>query len=166
MTSGNYTDLLLGLAIVVCLCSRQLTWRPVVTAKMWRLPLILGVVGLIQLSQLSDRPPVKAADVAILVLSGLLAIVSGVLMGWIARFRPITAAGPGAATVESRTGWLGVGIWIALIGGRILLEVLGHQLNAELATSSGVIFLVIALNRAARTLVFSARLDRHRALVA
>jgi hypothetical protein len=178
MNSANLIDPLLALAVVVYFSSRQLTWRPVVTAKMWRLPLALGVIGLLSVTSGSDRHVVNAADVAILVLSGLLAIVSGLLMGRIARFRPIGPAGAAVAgldrhgrpvpapTVESRTGWLGVGIWVALIVARILLELLGHRLGADLATSSGVILLALALNRAARTLVISARLEHRSPLSA
>jgi hypothetical protein len=162
MTASSLADVLIGLAIVVYLCSRQLTWRPVDTSRMWRTPLILGVIGVVSISQGGDAK-FAAIDVVILAVSAVLSIASGLAMGRIAQFRP--GVGGNHAT-ESRTGWVGVALWIGLIAIRVLLDVGGHSLGAQVATSSGMIFLMIALNRAARTLVFAARLDRHHALAA
>jgi hypothetical protein len=165
MTASSFADVLIGLAVVVYLCSRQLTWRPVDLSRMWRMPLILGAIGLVSIFQGSTghagSVKLNAADVVILAISAVLALASGVAMGRIAQFRRAVNS-----ATESRTGWLGAALWIGLIALRVLLDVAGRHLGAEFATSSGMIFLVIALNRAARTLVFAARLDRHHALAA
>ncbi|MFI5893920.1 hypothetical protein ACIA5D_27855 [Actinoplanes sp. NPDC051513] len=100
---------------------------------------------------------IHPVDVVILGLSAVFALASGALMGWIARFRP-SPTNPGM--VESRTGRLGVGIWIGLIAVRVALDVAGHRMGSDLAVSTGTILLVLALNRAASALVVSARQPR------
>ncbi|TQS42642.1 hypothetical protein [Cryptosporangium phraense] len=165
MTPTTALDIALGLALLAYIVSRQLRWIPVDTSKMWRMPLILGIAGLFQLA--GHRTAVTTADVTILVLSAILAVASGVAMGTTARFRPITTipARPSRdgtmPTVESRVGWVGVGLWFGLIGSRIALDLVGTHFGATFATSVGVILLIVAVNRAVRTLVFSARLDHH-----
>ncbi|GIM90996.1 hypothetical protein [Paractinoplanes toevensis] len=152
MTSIN---LLLGLALIVYICSKQLTWRPVDPARMFKLPLILGVVGVVSLSK--EAATIHPVDVVILGLSAVLAVISGALMGRIARFRR-SPADP--RVVETRTGALGIAIWIGLIAVRVVLDVAGHRMGSDLAVSTGSILLVLALNRATSALVVSARQPR------
>jgi hypothetical protein len=78
-------------------------------------------------------------------------------MGRIARFRT-SPADP--RLTESRTGWIGVAIWLGLIVIRVGLDVAGHRLGSDIAVSTGSILLVLALNRVASALVVSARLPR------
>ncbi|WP_433378887.1 hypothetical protein ACQPZX_12490 [Actinoplanes sp. CA-142083] len=155
MTTSALINLGIGLVIIAYICSKQLSWRPVDPARMWKLPLILGVAGVLSMAQ--QNTTVHPVDVVILGLSGLLAVASGTLMGRIARFRP-SPTNPGM--MESRTGWLGVGIWIGLIAVRVVLDVAGHRMGSVLAVSTGTILLVLALNRAASALVVSARQPR------
>jgi hypothetical protein len=159
-------NLALGLALLAYLVTRQIRWVPVDTTRIWRLPIVLGVVGLLTVG--SGHARLSTADVAVLVLSAILALGSGTAMGRLAQFRPIPpTATPkrmrnGALpTLETRTGWAGAALWVGLIAARIGLDVAGSRSGAALATSGGVVLLVLALNRAARAVVFSARLDRH-----
>jgi hypothetical protein len=152
MTSIN---LLLGLALIGYICSKQLTWRPVDPARMFKLPLILGIAGVVSLAQ--QATTIHPIDVVILGLSAVLAVVSGALMGRIARFRP-SPSDP--HVVESRTGALGIAIWIGLIAVRVVLDVAGHRMGSDLAVSTGSILLVLAVNRATSALVVSARQPR------
>jgi hypothetical protein len=155
MTSSTTFDLVLGLAVIVWICSRQLTWRPVDPARMWKLPLILGAAGVLTMAR--QNTTVHAVDVVILGLSAVVALASGAMMGRIARFRP-SPADP--RLIESRTGWLGVAIWFGLIAIRVALDVAGHRMGSDLAVSTGSILLVLALNRAASAMVVSARRPR------
>jgi len=157
MTSSTLLDLLLGLAVVAYLAARQLSWRPVDPSRTWRLPLVLGAVGVVSLAR--QQTPPHAIDVVILGLSAVAALVSGALMGRIARFRP-SPTDPGM--VESRTGWLGVGIWAAFVVVRVGLDGAGHRMGSDLALSTGTILLVVGLNRAASALVVTARQPRRR----
>lgn len=155
MTSSTLTDLILGIALIVYICSRQLTWRPVDQSRMLKLPLVLGVVGIVSMARQTTE--VHPVDVVILGLSALVAVGSGAMMGGIARFRP-SPADP--RVTESRTGWLGVAIWSGLIVIRVGLDLIGHHLGSDLAVSTGTILVVVAVNRVTAALVVSARRQR------
>jgi hypothetical protein len=155
MTSSTLTDLVLGLALIAYFCSRQLTWRPADPARMLKLPLVLGVVGIV--SMVHQTTTVHPVDVVILGISALLAVVSGAMMGGIARFRQ-SPADP--RVTESRTGWLGVAIWSGLVVIRVGLDVAGRRMGSDLAVSTGSILVVLAVNRITAALVVSARQHR------
>jgi hypothetical protein len=155
MTSSTLTDLVLGLGLIVYFCSRQLRWRPIDPGKMLKLPLILGAVGIVSMAR--QTTTVHPVDVVILAISGLLAVISGAMMGRIARFRT-SPADPRVA--ESRTGWLGVAIWFGLVVIRVGLDVAGHRMGSDLAVSTGTILVVLAVNRLTAALVVSARQQR------
>ncbi|MBU2667150.1 hypothetical protein KOI35_26945 [Actinoplanes bogorensis] len=153
MTSTTLINALIGLALVAWICSRQLRWRAADPTRMFKLPIVLGIAGLVSMSQ--QFTTIKPIDVAVLGVSAVLALASGTVMGRIARFRP-SPVDPRA--VETRTGWAGVGIWAGLIAVRVLIDVIGHQMGSEMAVATGSILLVLALNRIASALVISARL--------
>jgi hypothetical protein len=155
MTSSTLTDLVLGLVLIVYFSSRQLRWRPVDPGRMLKLPLVLGVVGIISMAR--QTTTVHPVDVAILGISALLAVASGAMMGRIARFRP-SPTDP--RMVESRTGRLGVAIWFGLIVIRVGLDVAGHRMGSDLAVSTGTILVILAVNRLTAALVVSARQHR------
>ena len=155
MNSSYLADLAIGLAVIAYLCTRQLSWRLVDPARMWKMPLVLGVVGVVMLAR--EHVTLRPIDLVILILSGTAAVASGTVMGRIARFRP-SAADP--RLIESRTGWLGIAIWFALVAVRVVLDVIGHRLGSDLAISTGSILLVLAINRAANALVLTARQPR------
>ncbi len=70
--------------------------------------------------------------------------------------------GPDAATpeFESRTGWVGMVLWVLMIGVRVGIDIWAAHAGAVIVTSTGVILLVLAANRVARTAVFSARVAK------
>lgn len=178
MTITNLLEALLGVVGIVLICARQLTWTAVSVQRMWRMPIILGAVGVFTLMTTGSKVALTAADLGLLAIELVAAVITGAAMGWIAVFRPISPKAlaawrarrrrddSGEPTVESRTGWIGIVLWVVLIAVRIGLAILGHSMGSALAESSGVILLVIAANRAVRTLIFTARHDRHVALPA
>jgi hypothetical protein len=121
MTSSTLIELLLGLALIAYIGSKQLTWRPVDPARVWKLPLILGAIGVVSMAR--QGGPVRSVDVVILGLSFAFALASGVVMGRITLFRQ-SPADP--RLVESRTGLLGIGIWLCLVAVRVVLDVEGR----------------------------------------
>ena len=169
---------ILIVALVGWMGFRQLSWRPVSIAAMWRMPLILGVVGLFTLSRGSDLTRVSTLDFAVLLVEIVISLGIGALMGAIAQFRPLTSEAAQVAvrgsrrdrgqlpTIESRTGWVGFGLWIAFIVVRIGVDVVAGMMGSHLAASMGVIFIMFAANRAARTMVFAYRLDRNAVVAA
>ena len=68
--------------------------------------------------------------------------------------------------MESRTGWWGLALWVLVIVIRVGIDVLAAQAGSHLAASTGIIVLLVAANRAARTAVFAYRLDRMPAVAA
>ncbi|MFP3466318.1 hypothetical protein [Leifsonia sp. SIMBA_070] len=148
---------------------RQLTWRPVVVSRMWRFPAILAVVGVVLIGQQTKPAQVTPLDLAVIAGELLLSLAIGAWMGAIAHFRrlpePIAAGRrPGEVAVyESQTGVLGLVLWVVVVAVRIGVDVLATQAGAHLVAATGVILLVFAANRIARTAVFAARLDRHAA---
>jgi hypothetical protein len=155
MTSSTLINLAIGLGLIAYVGYRQFTWRLVDPARLWKLPLILGAAGILTIAR--QHLTVHPIDVVILGLSAVFALVSGALMGRIARFRP-AAADPRFS--ESRTGWLGVAIWAGLIAVRVGLDILGHRMGSDLAVSTGSILLVVALNRTTNAVVLSTRQPR------
>src|ERR1700712_1425815 len=135
---------------------RQLNWRPVELARMWRAPLIMGVIGVVSLANSTSITNLSTFDVAVLAFEIIVSLGVGSAMGVMARFRPITAAGlamaheNGGATLESRTGWWGFALWMAFIALRIGIDVGAGAMGSQIASSTGVILLLLAANRAAR----------------
>lgn len=172
MTVQTLTNALLILLLICWVGFRQLTWRPVSIAKMWRFPAIFAVVGVVLLAQQVTPSVLTPLDLAVVAGELVLSLGVGAWMGAIAHFRPLGAPvqlgrdSRYVATYESRTGVLGIVLWVVVLGIRVGVDVLAAQAGAHLATATGIIFLVFAANRAARTAVFAARLDRHAAVAA
>jgi hypothetical protein len=172
MSIVNIAEAVLGVALLVWILYRQMTWTAVDVGRMWRMPAILGLVGVITLVTTGSKAALTGVDLGLLAIELAVAVVTGALMGLVATFRPITEQGLARwrdrrrsdgpePTTESRTGWIGLALWIVMIAVRVALGFWGHSLGSALAESSGVILLVVAVNRAIRTLVFSMRHDRH-----
>ena len=178
MTITNLLEALLGVAGIIWICAKQLRWTAVSVQRMWRMPILLGAIGVFTLLTSGSKAVLTGADLGLLAIELVAAVATGAAMGWIAVFRPISPKALAAwrgrrrsddgsePTVESRTGWIGIALWVVLIAVRIGLAFWGHSMGSALAESSGVILLVIAVNRAVRTLIFTVRHDRHVALPA
>lgn len=172
MTVQTIVNGLLILLLIGWVGYRQMVWRPVSIAKMWRFPAIFAVVGLVLLAQQVNPAALTPLDLTVVAGELVLSLAVGAWMGAIAHVRPL--AEPvrmggdqrSVASHESRTGALGLVLWIVVIAVRVGVDVLAAQAGSHLAAATGVIFLVFAANRAARTAVFAARLDRHAAVAA
>ncbi|KHK99541.1 hypothetical protein LK09_02645 [Microbacterium mangrovi] len=156
-------DVLLGILLLGWIGYRQTTWRPVSIAQMWRMPLVLGVVGAAMIVQTSAI--LTGVDLAFLILELVVSLGVGAWMGAIAHFRRLPEPRPvgskgAVALYESRTGWLGLVLWLLVIAVRVGLDVVAVRLGAHAATTTGVILLMLAANRAARVAVFGTRLGR------
>ncbi len=151
---------------------RQMAWRPVSIARMWRGPGIFAVVGLILLVQQVKPSSLTPLDLAVVAGELVFSLAVGAWMGAIAHFRPLAEPvrlGKDqryVASYESRTGVFGLVLWVLVIGVRVGVDVVAAQAGSHLVAATGIILLVFAANRAARTAVFAARLDRHAAVAA
>jgi hypothetical protein len=171
MTLQTVGNALLILVLIGWIGFRQTTWRPVAIGRMWRTPAIFGLVGVVLLVQTVEPAALTPLDLAVLVGELVISLGIGAWMGAIAHFRrlpePIVLdRDRGVATYESRTGAWGLVLWIAVIAVRVGIDVLAGMAGSHLAASTGVIVLMLAANRAARTVVFAGRLDRHAAVTA
>lgn len=153
----------LGLLILVWVGYRQTTWRPVDAGRMWRMPLILGLVGVAAL--IGTTTGFSAIDLAALAIELVISAATGAWMGALAHFRPLAVrpdAGSDLARArwESRTGWWGLALWVVVVATRVGIDVLAVRLGAQLVTSTGVILLVLAANRLVRVAVILSRAGR------
>ncbi len=171
MSVQNLANVILILLIVGWMGLRQLKWQPVVLARMVRMPVVLFAVGLLAVSQTSGVKHVTATDVGVLVVEAVISLGIGALMGVLGRFRPLSreaaeahAAGrhgqESAPEYESRTGWLGFALWVVFIGVRVGIDVWATHAGSTLAASTGIILVMVAVNRFARLAVFASRVGR------
>ncbi|WP_402839556.1 hypothetical protein [Microbacterium sp. GXS0129] len=140
---------------------RQTQWRAFEPSRIWRGPIVLAVVGLGSL--VSTTTAVGTLDVAVLALELAISGGIGALMGAIARFRPLEAEDrvrDPRAQWASRTGAVGIVLWVAMIAVRIGIDVLAGMAGSHLASSTGVILLAFAANRAGRAITMGARLQK------
>lgn len=172
MTLQTLGNALLIIIAIGWIGVRQMAWRPVSIGRMWRMPAILGIVGLVLIVQTTKPAALTALDIGVLVVELVISLGIGAWMGGIAHFRPLPEpieVGRGRdrselATYESRTGAWGLALWVLVIVVRVGIDVLAGMAGSHLAASTGVILLMLAANRAARTAVFASRLGRHAAV--
>lgn len=151
---------LLLLALVVWLGYRQSTWQPIRSGRMWRMPILLGIAGVAVLAQTVDG--ITALDVIALTVEAAISLGVGAAMGRIARIRPVAQPSPRTqgASLESRTGWWGMALWLIVIATRIGIDVAAAANGAFVASSAGAILLLLAANRAMRVVVLESRCRR------
>ncbi|MTE15088.1 hypothetical protein [Nocardia aurantiaca] len=139
---------------------RQTRWQELDANRLWRGPIILGLIGFVQMKSVVAGSGIGVMAVALLALSALLGIGIGVVMGLLSQVRA------GASGLEARTGWAGTLLWVALLAVRIGVDVVAHLSGAVAVTSVGAILLVVALNRAGRALVLARRAEQLRIVAA
>jgi hypothetical protein len=175
MTISTLTDIIIALAVLCWIIYRQFTWQLVSPSRLWRMPVVIAIIGVIMLAQTKSLTSVKPIDLLILVGELVLALGLGAIMGTLAKFRtrgqrasdvrqrsgvPVDFD-PSVTVTESRTGGLGAALWLVLIVVRVGIELLtAHYFPSALLASTGTILLVIAANRAARALVVTLRMER------
>jgi hypothetical protein len=161
MTLQTVANALLILLLVGWIGFRQLRWRPVAVARMWRMPIILGVVGIFLVAGQSKGTVLTTFDIAVLLIELVIALGLGAIMGRIAQFRPLPrSVDRDAPEFESRTSWVGMVLWVLMIAIRVGIDIWATQAGSTIAASTGIILIVLAANRIARTAVFAARVAK------
>jgi len=194
VTIQTLANVVIGLALVAWMLYRQFTWRIVSISRMWRMPMIMGIVGVVMLAQTKDMHTVSALDITVLIVELVISLAIGAVMGRIAVFRPrnIRPGEPGdplasrrgrygergdrvervlnadgtETVLESRTGWVGLVLWIVMILVRIGMDVAATDMGSVLASATGVILIMLAANRLARVFVFVTRVQKSSAVTA
>ncbi|KAA0021196.1 hypothetical protein [Antrihabitans cavernicola] len=155
MTSQYALDIVIAVLVLGYIMWRQTQWRVVDHGKMWRLPIILGIIGVVAIGQ-SDTAAAGFTPlaIAVLVVEGALAVIVGVWMGGLSQF-----ARNEHGDLVARTGAAGSMLWLLLIAVRIALDVAAVNMGAKVVASGGVILLMLALNRLGRTAVLARRAE-------
>ncbi|WP_019929259.1 hypothetical protein [Nocardia sp. BMG111209] len=154
MSSAQISEIVLVVAVLGWIVYRQTRWQVLDPARIWRMPLILAVIGLVSLrSTPVDGDTFGTVAVTLLLATGLLSIGVGALMGSMSQLRVVEGRW------QARTGWAGSLWWLVLIAVRVGVDVGANALGAKILTSTGVILLMVALNRVGRTLVLIRRAD-------
>ncbi|MFI6171046.1 hypothetical protein ACIBCN_30005 [Nocardia sp. NPDC051052] len=154
MTSNNLLTAVLMIAILGWIIYRQNQWRPFDPARMWRGPLVLGIVGVVVLASADNAPAVHTVDIVVLVFEAVLGLAVGALMGVLSKF----VRQDGQLLV--RTGAFASALWVALIAVRIGIDVVAVDIGAKAVLSVGAIIVLLAVSRLGRMLVISARAER------
>ncbi len=152
------SNIVIGLALVGFLAYRQMRWSYVDRSSLWRMPLILGIIGVVEIGGMSKTLRVTGVDITFIAIELLVSLALGLVMGRITVFRRALTADNRGRMIEARTGGVGAALWPVLIAVRVGLDVAGGFLGAHLLTATGVILLTVAVNRAARALVLDARI--------
>lgn len=174
MNLSLLSNILLILVAVGVIAVRQMTWRPVLGGRDWMFPGLAAVVGAALLLQSLSGRALGVIDVVAFLVEVVIALGVGLGMGAIAHIRAIArpagyapdasglsgkSAARALAEFETRTGAWGLALWIVLIGVRVGLTFAFESLGSHLGVSTGMILLVLAANRAARTLVLHNRVE-------
>jgi hypothetical protein len=154
------TNVVIGLALVGFVAARQLRWRRVDRASVWKMPAILGIIGLFSLGSASKGLTIHSVDIVLIGVELVISVCTGLLMGRLTTFRTAQSPDSKGRTIEARTGGVGAALWVVLIAVRIGIDVLGGFMGAHLLTATGVILLSVAINRAAAALVLDSRLPQ------
>jgi hypothetical protein len=127
------------IAIIGYVIGRQLMGEPLRGKRVVVLPVILGVVGVIDLGQHGRH--VEPADVVCLVVSGLVAVTIGLLQGRMMRLECRNGALWGQMPVR------GLWLWALLVGSRLIMTVIALAVGAKVAGSSAPMIMLLGINR-------------------
>jgi hypothetical protein len=127
------------IAVIGYVIGRQLMGEPLRGKRVVLLPVILAVAGAVDLGKHGRH--VEPADVACLVISGLIAVTIGLLQGRMMRLEARNGALWGQMPV--RALWL----WALLVGSRLIMTVIALAVGAKVAGSSAPIIMLLGINR-------------------
>jgi hypothetical protein len=171
MTSQNLIYLLVAAALIVWIGVRQLTWQNLTQRSVWLMPGLLTVIGLVSLVGTTKPDAITVGGVGILLGEIALSVAIGLTMGAITRFRRVeneTVDNRGRRVLwQVRTGWMGLVLWVLLIGVRIGIDVWASRSGfGALVASTGAILLVVGANRLCRSALLQLRMSRHQVALA
>jgi hypothetical protein len=126
-------------AVIGYVIGRQLMGEPLRGKRVVLLPVILAVAGAADLG--AHGRHVRPADVACLVISGLIAVTIGLLQGRKMRLESKNGALWGQMPVR------GLWLWAVLVGSRLVMTVIALAVGAKVAGSSAPIIMLLGINR-------------------
>ena len=126
-------------AVIGYVIGRQLMGEPLRGKRVVVLPVILAVAGVADLGEHGRH--VEPADVACLVVSGLIAVAIGLLQGRMMRLESRNGALWGQMPVR------GLWLWALLVGSRLIMTVIALAVGAKVAGSSEPVIMLLGINR-------------------
>ena len=152
MTVANVADLLIGLAVLALILVRQMQVRPVRGSM--RLPLILAIIGVVELTQFLDHNHHNAAVYAALAGSLALAGIAGAI-----RAMTVRVWIDGGQALRQGT-WITALLWIASLAAHLGYDYIvdGKGPQAGLGTAS--LTLYFAVTYTIQRLILQARAQR------
>jgi hypothetical protein len=126
-------------AIIGYVIGRQLLGEPLRGKRVVLLPVILAAAGVADLGKHGHH--VEPADVICLVISGLIAVTTGLLQGRMMRLEARNGALWGQMPVR------GLWLWALLVGSRLIMTVIALAVGAKVAGSSAPIIMLLGINR-------------------
>lgn len=160
MTSQNVLEIAIAVLVVGWIIYRQTQWQTLNPARIWRGPIIVAVIGAVSLKTSLTGATIGTTAVALLVLEAVLAVAVGVGMGMLSQIRTV------GGTLAARTGLIGSLLWFVMLALRLGVDVWASADGAKIVASTGVILLMLALNRVGRTAVLLRRAEQVRPLEA
>jgi hypothetical protein len=133
------------IAIIVFVIGQQIVGTSLRGRRVIVLPAVLTVIGIADLSSSKIHP--HATDVALLIVSGAVAIAIGAVLGAMTRLE--RRDGHSLARLPKQGLWL----WAGLIASRLLITGIADVSGAHVAAGSAAILLMLGLNRAAQAAV-------------
>jgi hypothetical protein len=158
MSAESVLPILAGLAVLVFVSVRQMTWQTVRLGQLMKLPLIMLAIGVITTANAfshGNAPHFGAADAMIISVELVAAVVGGWLMGRLTQIATIDGR------TMSRLRPLGLATWIGFIALRIGFAVIAHVLGAGLASGTETILFMVAIVKATQGLTIRERVNRH-----
>ena len=139
-------EVVIILGLIAALAVRQAHWQYTDKRRLWGVPIILAVFGVIYLPLTVHG--LVPADALLAGVELLASILVGLGIGALITVRVAAEPDRRGRRVQIRAGWKGGALWIVLIGFRFALLPVANALNAELVTSTGVILILVAVARA------------------
>jgi hypothetical protein len=152
MTSSNIVDILVGVAVLVFILARQLQVRPIRDTN--RLPLLLAVIGVIEIAQFLDHGHHGTGTVVALAGSLVIAAVFGAIRA------ATTHVWVDGSQALRQGNWLTAVLWILSLGAHLGYDYLidGKGPNAGLGSASLLLYLAVTFT--IQRLILQARAQR------
>jgi hypothetical protein len=158
MDQHTVETIVIGLAIIAFITYRLSQWQSVRPSRLIRMPLILGVVGLISLAGSGPQllhQHITVLDIALLGAELTIGVVAGWLIGRLTEIRTF------ADGTKSKLVPVGIAVWLGFIAIRIGFGVAASMLGASLAALPGLTLIVLAVVKGVQGLMVHGRVVRH-----
>lgn len=159
MDLQSLLNILIPIALVIFIGVRQVRWSALAEGSIWRLPIIMIVIGVFTIGKSGTIDSLSTADVALLSVEVVISVAFGCVMGLITKVRPLQVVTE-KARFESSAGWLGLVLWVIFIAIRVGFGIYASQSGSVIGASTGIILVMVGINRAARGAVMATRLTR------